>query len=213
MTARELVNAIVTGPESRKNFKKLLNACGFDTTDWVRVVMYRRCFEFIRSLHPEKLDVLEISAGSQWKREFSFKSYTEANYPDFDICADRLDRKFDLIIADQVFEHLQWPYRAGRNVHSMLRDGGHFVIATPFLVRVHKVPIDCSRWTEQGLSCLLQECGFPAEGIETFSWGNRACVKSNFSKWKTYGFYRSLKNEPDFPVMVWAFAKKIPSAG
>lgn len=27
--------------------------------------MYRRCFEFIRTLEPEKLDVLEISGGYQ----------------------------------------------------------------------------------------------------------------------------------------------------
>ena len=142
--------------------------------------MYRRCFEFITQLNPSTLDVMEISAGPQWVREFNFHSFTDMKYPEYDICAQTLDRQFDLIIADQIFEHLKWPYRAGRNVFAMLKPGGHFIVATPFLIRVHKVPIDCSRWTEDGISYLLQECGFPATEIKTGSWGNRACVKGNF---------------------------------
>jgi SAM-dependent methyltransferase len=192
----------------RARLKSLLNRVGFDTTDWIRVVMYRECFDFIRSVGPERLDALEISAGPQWRREFQFRSFTETQYPEFDICAQHLDRQFDLIIADQVFEHLPWPHRAGRNVFAMLRPGGWLVIATPFLVRVHNVPIDCCRWTEQGLSYLLQDSGFAATDIRTGAWGNRACAWANFSKWRRYGWYRSLKNEADFPVIVWAFARK-----
>ena len=119
-----------------------------------------------------------------------------------------LDREFDLIIADQVFEHLPWPMRAGRNVYQMLRPGGYFIIATPFLVRVHDVPIDCSRWTKQGLSYLLQECGFQEQDIKLDAWGNRKCLKANLFKWRRYGWYRSLANEPNFPIMVWAIAQK-----
>ena len=199
---------LVRSASFRERARRTLNAVGFDTTDWVRVVMYRECFAFLRSLGPERLDALEISGGVQWRRALNFRSYTPTSYPGFDICAETLDRTFDVIIADQVFEHLKWPMRAGRNVYAMLRPGGHFVIATPFLLRVHASPIDCSRWTEQGLSCLLQECGFPEEEIRTASWGNRACVSANFTKWRRRGWYRSLRNEPDFPVMVWAFARK-----
>jgi len=192
----------------RGRIKNALNVLGYDTTDWLRVVMYRRCFDFIQMLGPEHLDVLEISAGDQWKRAFRFRSYMGTHFPEFDICSQALDRQFDLIIADQVFEHLPWPYRAGRNVFKMLRAGGTFIVATPFLVRVHKVPTDCSRWTEEGLSYLLQECGFAKENIRTDSWGNRACLAANLRKWRRFGWYRSLANEPDYAVMVWAFARK-----
>lgn len=196
-------------PQSRSTAKTILNKIGFDTTDWVRVVMYQRCFEFIRTLRPSSLDVLEIAAGPQWRRQFQFKSYRETQYPDFDICAGPLEKTaFDLIIADQVFEHLKWPYRAGRHVHEMLRPGGHLILTVPFLIKVHKSPIDCSRWTEDGLAYFLQECGFAEENIKTDAWGNRACVQANFSRWRKRGWYRSLANEPDFPVMVWAFAKR-----
>ena len=204
---------LVKNASFRERMRRTLNAVGFDTTDWVRVVMYRECFAFLRSLGPERLDALEISGGVQWRRAINFRSYTPTSYPGFDICAETLDRSFDVIIADQVFEHLKWPMRAGRNVYAMLRPGGYFVIATPFLLRVHASPIDCSRWTEQGLSCLLQECGFPEEEIRTTSWGNRACVSANFTKWRRHGWYRSLRNEPNFPVMVWAFARKPETQG
>jgi SAM-dependent methyltransferase len=118
-----------------------------------------------------------------------------------------LPSRFDLIIADQVFEHLLWPYRAGRNVRSMVKPGGHFLMTTPFLIKVHESPVDCSRWTELGLKHLLAECGFPLEEIRTGSWGNRACVRANFRRWARKGF-RSLANESEFPVTVWALAKK-----
>jgi hypothetical protein len=201
----------LSDPTRREKLREILSAFGFDTTHWIRVVMYQRCFEFIRSLEPESMDVLEIAAGPQWRRKFRFGSYTSADYPDFDICRDILDRKFDLIIADQVFEHLKWPCRAGKNVFKMLRPGGYAIITVPFLVKVHPSPIDCSRWTEQGLSYLLQECGFPDDQITTDSWGNRACLKANLSRWSMYGWYRPLANEPDFPLMVWAFARKPPA--
>jgi hypothetical protein len=58
---------------------------------------------------------------------------------------------------------------------------------------------------------LLAEAGFPMEKIVTGSWGNRACVKANlrsFPGWARRGF-GSLKNEPDYPVVVWALAQKL----
>lgn len=195
-------------PRVKLGLKKALQLIGYNTTDWIRVVMYRDCFEFVRDLGPERLDVMEIAAGPQWVREFQFKTYTPTSYPEFDICAQTLAQKFDLIIADQVFEHLKWPYRAAQNVLQMLKPGGYFLIAVPFLVRVHKSPTDCSRWTEEGLYYFLQECGFAASAIRSVAWGNRACVKANLKKWRKRGFFGSLTNEPDFPVMVWAFAKK-----
>jgi SAM-dependent methyltransferase len=199
-------------PELKERLRKTLQAIGYDTSDWMRIVMYRHCFAFIANLGPEQLDVLEISAGPHWAREFRFRSYTGTSYPSFDICSQTLPARFDLIIADQVFEHLKWPYRAGRNVFAMLRPGGYFVVTVPFLVRIHKSPLDCSRWSEEGLRYFLQECGFEDTGITTASWGNRACLKANLTAWRKRGLFGSLANEPDFPLVVWAFAQKLPQA-
>jgi SAM-dependent methyltransferase len=175
---------------------------------WARIVMVRETRKLVQSVQPRQLNVLEIS-GDYWGRVEQFKTYRSVHYPEFDICASALTEQFDLIIAEQVFEHLLWPYRAGKHVYQMLRPGGHFLMTTPFLIRIHKAPDDCSRWTETGIRYFLAECGFDLERIRTGSWGNRACVRSNFTRWAWYRrWWHSLHNEPDFPVVVWAFAQK-----
>lgn len=179
---------------------------------WARVVMNRETRQIVEQLSPHELDALEISGGpmSRWSEPGLFRTYTSAEYPEYDVCDGPLrESAFDLVIAEQVFEHLLWPYRAARHVHQMLRPGGHCLITTPFLLRVHDSPKDCSRWTELGLRYLLAEGGFDLAAIETASWGNRDCVLANFGGWEPYRpGEHSLKSEPDFPVVVWALARK-----
>jgi SAM-dependent methyltransferase len=187
---------------------KSLVTLGANEEQWSRIVMNRETQEMINSLQPSTLEVLEIS-GKRWDEWVTFKDHKSVYYPEFDISEAALEETFDLIIAEQVFEHLLWPYRAGKNVHKMLNSGGHFLVTTPFLIRIHNHPVDCSRWTETGIKYFLAECGFDLERIRTGSWGNRACVRANFSRWWEYRrLFHSLRNEPEFPVVVWALAQK-----
>jgi hypothetical protein len=181
---------------------------GTPDTMWLRQVMNREVEKGLLARAPRDRNALEIS-GNRWDRAGLFRSYRSVDYPDFDICAQVLPEMFDLIIAEQVFEHLLWPYRAGRNVFSMLNPGGVFLVTTPFMIKIHNHPVDCSRWTEIGMKCFLQECGFEEGKIETGSWGNRACVEGNLNRWQIFSPRKhSLENEPEFPVMIWAFATK-----
>jgi len=182
-------------------------ATGETDIQWARVVMIQAMRTLIDQLRLSEMRALEVS-GTNW-RSAGFKSYTEVHFPEYDICAGPLGAEFDIVIADQVFEHLLWPYRAGKNVHAMLAPGGYFLLSTPFLVRVHNAPTDCSRWTEVGMKHFLAECGFPLESIRTGSWGNRSCVVANFEEFVTYrSRFHTLRNEPNFPVVVWAIARK-----
>jgi SAM-dependent methyltransferase len=192
----------------REGLRRVLDLVGgAEDVQWSRVVMRRETDALIRGLNPPRLDALEISGDDA--RRFGFRTYRTASYPEYDVCAGPLPARFDLIVAEQVFEHLRWPYRAGRNVHTMLAPGGFALISTPFLVRIHEIPIDCTRWTETGLRHFLAECGFPLEKIRTGSWGNRACVNANFDRWTRYRRrFHSLRNEPQFPYHVWALAQK-----
>lgn len=192
--------------QQKNSIRIFLNRIGCKTRDWARVVMYEECMKLVNTLEPHKLDALEISSGFEWKA-LEFKSFTEANFPEFDICTQTTQQKFDIIIADQVWEHLLWPYKATKNVLQMLRPGGYFLVTTPFLIKVHDIPVDCSRWTETGMKYLLAECGFPIDEIITGSWGNRKAVIGNLTRFPK-AFYRSLNNEPDYPLTVWALARK-----
>jgi SAM-dependent methyltransferase len=177
---------------------------------WCRVVMNQEIERFIRSLDCANIDALEIS-GSGSKDRYGFRSYQIAQYPDYDICNGPLAPDgFDLVIAEQVFEHVLRPDLAAANVYRMLRPGGVFVISTPFLLKIHASPWDLHRWTEHGMRQLLETAGFVV--AQTGSWGNRECLFADMTPgggWTPYdAAQHSLDNEPQFPIVVWAFAKK-----
>jgi SAM-dependent methyltransferase len=174
---------------------------------WCRTVMDAETATLVRALDPSRLDALEIS-GDKWMR-FGFQSYLAVHYPEFDICSPTLDRRYDIVIAEQVLEHVLTPYRAVRAMHDLLTPGGYCLITTPFLIRVHAGPHDCTRWTATGLKYFLAECGFPLDRIHADMWGNRACAIANLYRFVAYRpRVHSLKNEPDFPVAVWALAQR-----
>lgn len=186
--------------------ERIARGVGYDKTHITRTVAYRAIDARLDVLPCAQMDALEIAAGWKW-RQRAWGSFTEMNWPDHDICTDRLEQSFDICIADNVWEHLRHPMRAARHVLAMLRPGGLFINITPFLIRHHPIPEDCTRWTEQGMRYFLEEAGFDPPQIETGSWGNRAAVKANFNRWARTGWNRRLRNEPDFPVTVWAMAR------
>lgn len=105
-------------------FKKVLGPLlGYTELPWTRVVMNRTTLEWVRALETARMDALEIS-GEYWKNKVPFKSYRSVWYPEYDVCAMPLPETYDLIFAEQVFEHLPHPLRAARHVCRMLRGGG-----------------------------------------------------------------------------------------
>jgi hypothetical protein len=94
----------------------------------------------------------------------------------------------------------------------MLKPGGHFMVMTPFLVRILEVPVDCSRWTETGMKHFFAECGFALDDIRTGAWGNRAAAKANLVSWARVGWRRQFPNEPAYPRSIWALARKAAAA-
>ncbi len=184
----------------------LRRALGFEPTIWTRKVQDIETRKLVEQLNPSTLNVLEVS-GEAWK-DFGFKSYKSVQYPEFDLCRDTLSGRFDLIIAEHILEHVLYPRPAARNIYSMLEARGHALIVTPFIYRVHPVPHDCSRWTMEGLKYFLSECGF--ENITTGSWGNRKCIEATFKReFRLFNKYlHSLENELEYPMVVWALARK-----
>lgn len=173
--------------------------------NWTRHVMNERTAEIVRAERPETLDCLEVG-GDGWA-DFGFKSFRSVDWPEFDICKDRLRQRFDLIISEQVFEHIPSPARAARNIRRMLRPGGMFLVSTPFMIKRHWGPGDYSRWTAAGMARMLWENGF----VDTTgdSWGNKECVIASLDGWVEFDpEIHTLKNHPDFPVMVWATGRR-----
>ena len=174
-----------------------------------RVVMRKAFKELMQAIDASSLAIAEISGRTG--QGVGSQIYDVYRYPDHDICNATLPRKYDLVIADQVWEHLQRPYRATQNVISSLNPGGYFYVASPFFVPYHPAPVDCSRWSADGLKNLLIEAGFEEDNVASYQWGNRWVAMRNVTGPFPPQYDRKtdrLQNEDHFPVMAWALAQK-----
>jgi SAM-dependent methyltransferase len=172
---------------------------------WMRQTMNSEAASFFRALPPETHDAVEVSG--RLRSELPWRSYTCHQYPEFDICSSTPPPgNYDVVICEQVLEHVPDPALALANLRSLCRPGGKLFVSTPFLVRIHDMPGDYWRFTPDGMRLLLERAGFHVEWVR--SWGNRSCVRRNLGRWLPYRRWQSLRNEKECPVMVWALARR-----
>ncbi len=164
---------------------------------------------YLTALPAAELRAAEVSGDTHAGR--GWREYSSLNYPDFDIGAPVADPgRFDVVICEQVLEHVPDPFAAASNLRELCAAGGRIVVSTPFLIRIHELPMfdmrDYWRFTPRGLRTLLERAGLEVDEIG--AWGNRDVVAGNFDRWPRYRWWHSLRNEPDLPVQVWAFARR-----
>ncbi|REJ84673.1 MAG: SAM-dependent methyltransferase [Acidobacteria bacterium] len=70
------------------------------------------------------------------------------------------------VLCTQVLEHVPRPWQALREIHRVLRPGGHLVLSVPHLSVIHEAPHDYYRYTRYGLAALCEEAGLEVEEIE-----------------------------------------------
>jgi hypothetical protein len=179
------------------------------SAQWQRVTLNEAVSAHIDSLEPPRRAAAEISGDAYAAKPW--KEYAELAYPEFDLCAPlREPGRFDVVICEQVLEHVVDPWGAAANLRDLCAAGGHVIVSTPFLIRVHELPMydmrDYWRFTPRGLCTLLEGAGLEVDTIG--AWGNRDCVVGNLDRWSAYRPWHSLRNEPDIPVQVWAFAHR-----
>jgi SAM-dependent methyltransferase len=172
---------------------------------WCRIVMNREIHAHLESLPPDRTSVLEVSGTSH--REHAWLAYESSRYPDLDLCAPpAVVPHYDAVICEQVLEHVSDPWLAARTLHALCRPGGRLIVSTPFLIRVHPTPYDFWRFTEDGLRRLLEDAGFVVDA--TRSWGNKAAARGNLRRFPPMRPWRSLRNDAEFPLVVWAYAHR-----
>jgi len=109
--------------------------------------------------------VLEVGAGTKPSRAL----FSRANYVCTDIAryqgVDGLcdvsnmpyrDASFDLVICNNLLEHLSEPWKAADEMHRCLKHGGVCFSVVPFLFPLHDVPHDFFRFTEYALANLFR---------------------------------------------------------
>ena len=168
--------------------------------------MNKDIFNFAQSLQVEKLDALEISGNTL--AEIDWREFRRLDYPEFDLINPVFPSKtYDVVICQQVLEHVKNPFKAMETLSRLLKPGGVLIVSTPFLLKIHAAPNDYWRFTIEGMHVLLTENNFAP--IEIKSWGNKFAVRNNLNSWAKTRWYKPSKNEPDFPVVIWAFANRV----
>jgi hypothetical protein len=176
---------------------------------WQRVIMNEQIAAHLERLGPSRLSAAEISGDAHANR--GWKEFCSLNYPDFDLCAPitTADR-YDVVICEQVLEHVVDPFLAGQHLFDLCRPGGHVIVSTPFLVKQHELPLygmlDYWRFTPRGLRTLLERAGLEVDHVGT--WGNRLGVLGNLDRWSAHRRWLPLRNRPDIAVVVWAYAHR-----
>ncbi len=179
-------------------------------SQWQRIAMNDSIDAFLATLGTEGMSAAEVSGDAHASRRW--REYTTLPYPDFDLLQPVEEPgRYDVVICEQVLEHVPDPWLGVEHLRDLCAPGGHVIVSTPFLVRIHEERIlhdmkDYWRFTPRGLRILLERAGLEVVGVE--SWGNRDSVIGDFDNWSAYRWWHSLRNEPNLPIQVWAFARR-----
>lgn len=80
-------------------------------------------------------------------------------------CLPVKENSVDLIICNQVLEHVDRPVEAVNEFSRVLKQGGALFLAAPFMEPEHEIPFDFFRYTRFGLYQLLENAGFHSKSI------------------------------------------------
>lgn len=122
-----------------------------------------RLSELLQSYPPEAC-MLNIGAG-ETKLDPRMKTLEIEATAGIDIVGSATDLpietdSIDLIVTQEVLEHVDDPFKAAREIHRVLKPGGKAFVQLPFIIGYHPCPVDYWRFTEHGIQQLAQQAGF-----------------------------------------------------
>lgn len=106
---------------------------------------------------------LEVGAGSS-RLHPALVTLDLAPGPTVDICANAeslpfADGIFDVVVSQEVLEHVRDPFRAMREMRRVLKPGGLIYCQVPFVIGYHPGPTDFWRFTREGIRELINQAG------------------------------------------------------
>ena len=79
--------------------------------------------------------------------------------------AGKAHAMFNLVVLQETFEHIRFPYRAAAAVYHLLKPGGLVLWTGPFSTKFHLIPGDYFRYTVDGARALFVDAGFEIVGL------------------------------------------------
>jgi SAM-dependent methyltransferase len=96
-----------------------------------------------------------------------FYAYPRANIiSDLNGTLPLANNSCDVAVLSNVLEHIFEPRALLAETHRVLANGGHMLIAVPFLIKIHQPPYDFYRYTHFALERLCRETGFSEIRVE-----------------------------------------------
>lgn len=128
------------------------------------------------------------------------------------IDTSQVTQKYNLVVADQVLEHVTHPWLVPENICKILTSNGYCIMATPFMCQVHGYPIDCYRFTELGLTNLFES---HFKKVFSGSYGNLYVINLRIHQQKDMKVneFKSNKyvliNDKQYPINVWYCGQRV----
>jgi SAM-dependent methyltransferase len=125
-------------PQVKSRAKQNLYRLLFEGEPWCRLEMNRRIDAHLETLDKSSLDAVEISGSGQ--RAAGWRSFEQLQFPEFDLCCSTPGHQYDVVLCEQVLEHVVDSVAAARTLFDLTRPGGQLIVGTPFMLRVHGAP-------------------------------------------------------------------------
>ena len=141
-----------------------------DFCDWLHGIRRARVLEMgVKRSRPEVSTLHRVWASAD--AEYIGTDFEDGI--DVDVVADAhsLSRtfereSFDAVISVSVFEHLQRPWIAGREIATILKPGGRTFCYTHFAFPIHGYPSDYWRFTREALETIFVDAGLVVIGSD-----------------------------------------------
>lgn len=154
---------------------------------WVDILLYFYHRKVAHELQRISLEfdrdgnkILEIGAGKKpCKEVFQKASFTCTDIISYNLVDALIDVNnmpfkenfFDLVICNNVLEHVPTPQQAVDEIHRCLKPGGKLFLVVPFLFPLHDIPHDYFRFTEYSLAKFFEKWRTTKiQSISYFSW-------------------------------------------
>ena len=144
--------------------------------------IFARFDERARSVSPARvleIGTLQARPGYSTHAQARFPGVARADYvmadvqggPDVDVVADLhalpadWSGRFGAVVATAVFEHLERPWIAAREVARVLAPGGFFFVSTHQTFPLHGFPQDFFRFSKEALALIFADAGLQVDEV------------------------------------------------
>lgn len=160
---------MIKSVKNGKSIRKIISDWGRSKSVSVSLpkhYIHKDLVEFSNQIGPVSL-LLDVGCGKfpPYQSLFDHDHYFGIDFfEDSDIRADAQALPFlsgiaNAVLLTEVLEHIPFPQNTLYEVYRVLQSGGYLVITVPLIWGVHDY-VDYQRWTESGLSLLLNKTGF-----------------------------------------------------